>query len=235
MKRTIIGLILWANCIHPASADPAVVREASGLRLIAYRYYEILSPGGTWTKDESSKWERLNFCRSIVALVENCGATNITVPTYPKGGKTGIGGGGSYRITPYYFGKEVFAGRLLVLSPVVFQPVTLAPGQTTELEAQRDLTSWTVDIQKDKPVAVRAKEMADDIGRRTQKDAQVRDYVKLDVAKELADQYGWWSGHLCVPIEPEEKSPNKPSEPTPASDTPAATAPVAPPSGAAHS
>ena len=112
-------------------------------------------------------------------------------------------------------------GRKIVESAAMFQPVTLAPGESTELEIQREYP--TVKIQSfgtplRKPSEL---EIEEAVFQTAKEDAVIRDYVSFSVTTELAAHNGWWSGKLLVPISEEEKGPNPPPR-TPVSGTPAA-------------
>jgi hypothetical protein len=239
MRTVTAFIVLFVSSTCLTFADPPVVREASGLRLIAYRHYMTPSPA-TPTETQSQTdgqtvLERQSFCREIVALVENCGTNPITIPTYPKGGKAeGFLAHNVFRITSYDFRKEECEGREVLLSSVKFQPVTLAPGQTTELEAQTDCRTWILALGRDTPADKRWRNIYEDGIKHMKDDSQIHDYVEFDVSKETADHYGWWSGHLCVPVTDRSFGPNQSTEATPSACTPAACAPVAPRSVAAH-
>ena len=154
----------------------------------------------------------------IHSIITNISENPITIPTStysgaPTGRYNGDGNVGIY----FGVGFSEVGDHPLVPSPQRFFPVTLKPGESTEL-----------------PMA----EATHEKGKTVE--------VGFEVDPEYAQRYGWWSGRVkkkvvvgegpnpyVVEIPVDHKEPNKPPLRTPGSGTPAADAPVAPPPGAA--
>jgi hypothetical protein len=129
----------------------------------------------------------------------------ITVPTRLPGGLSEWWSGGihwSYRAHQYF-------DRPLQPSPYLFAPVTLAPGESTEID------EYIKDSEAETLPSITE--------------------VAYSVEKGLGDRFGWWVGHLKVDVKMEDtKRPNQSPEPTALLVTPRADARVAPSNAVAH-
>jgi len=92
----------------------------------------------------------------------------------------------------FFVGADGY-GRKIVESPVKYQPVTLQPGEMTELSYQSE-EHESPPIKSSEDDAKWLKKFNDQM----QNDRELLDYVVFEVPKELADHYGWWSGHLLI-------------------------------------
>ncbi|HLP01871.1 MAG TPA: hypothetical protein VK163_07590 [Opitutaceae bacterium] len=171
MKR--IALAVLATALIPVFlvAEPEPNTEEAGLRLVAFREYSILSRAYRIGDQPPS---RPAYQRRIFAVLENCGITPITIPTITS--QISESGGGNSRTTNFYFSSESFRQFKLVGSPVAYQPVTLAPGESTMLPIHAEL-------------------VADESRERT-----ICDYVTFHVSADLGKRNGWWTGTLTAPI-----------------------------------
>jgi hypothetical protein len=141
----------------------------------------------------------------IRSFLQNISTSPVTVPTRLPGGLSEWWSGGnhwSYRAHQYF-------DRPLQPSPYLFAPVTLAPGESTEIDEYR----------KDSEAGALPSVTE----------------VAYSVEKSLGDRFGWWVGHLKAKVKMEgTKEPNQSSEPTPTAGTSAAEQPLVPAAVVAH-
>ncbi len=191
MTRFLATFLVWCSLQSVANAEPVVRTEDSGLRLEAFCHYKLSDPFGViLTKRPSASDGEYKI--ELFVLLQNCGKTNITLPTQITEGKIGGSRGAGVRIFSYGFRPSDFHGKQVVRSPFSFQPVTLAPGESTLLPVQ----------------AIAVQEQF------VESEGALRYFVSFSVEKQLADRHGWWSGDLLVPVSEEKKEPNQPPVPT---------------------
>jgi hypothetical protein len=207
MKSFVLYLVVVASafCAPMATGE---TNQASGLKLIVHEGYTI---AGRCVKVGDPEPEGPVVICEISIYLKNCGDTPLTVPTYPEAGQPSAISGSNDDSLLFLFSMKKADGICIIESPIKFQPVTLQPGQTTQLPTHR--------------VAVRDAK---------QDFYSVHRSVVFEVRADLAEANGWWSGSIRASVTDREPSPNKALVPTPASVTPAAGAPVAPDAGAAH-
>lgn len=192
MRRFLTSCLVWFSLQSVAAAEPVVRTEDSGLRLEAFCHYKLSESFGViLTKRPSASDGAYKI--ELFVLLQNCGKTNITLPTQIPEGKMGGSRGAGVRIFSYGFRPSDFHGKQVVRSPFSFQPVTLAPGESTLLPVQ------AIDVQE----------------QFVESEGALRYFVSFSVEKQLADRHGWWSGDLLAPVSEEKKEPNQPPEPMP--------------------
>lgn len=154
------------------AAEPPTKPEQKSLRLIASMEYVILSPASS----EGQPTPPRAYRRQIQVYLENIGDKSITVPTHPDhiGGSSGLGQRNAF----YGFHTNELNKRPIIVSPFKYQPVTLAPGEITELPIYIDKKTIT-DVAAEKPI---------------------QDSVTFHVSDDLAKRHGWWSGSLSAPV-----------------------------------
>ncbi len=172
LMKSLLLLLISSLLCHPLIAEPASKSEPTGLRLTAHKSYTILSPA---VSEGQPTTGFPIYRRQISVYLENCGDKPITVPTNPDH----IGGSRAQNLrnTFYGFFMEERNKRPIMVSPFKYQPVTLAPGEITELPIYIDKATIT-DVATEKPI---------------------QDSVTFHVSDDLAKRHGWWSGSLSVP------------------------------------